>query len=140
MKSVLAAFAVCIVLVSTGVCGQSAQADASLEQASSRFADAMNRRDFATVAAQTNPKIVAVVGGEAALAEAIRASMQGLAFSDVRFKTREKDCERLALEVVCVLPYSSRLSVNDETYLFESFYLASRDCLKNHCGTVCRVS
>jgi hypothetical protein len=101
--------------------------ETSLTQASNKFADAMNRKDFDRIASQTNLKIVEATGGKSALAKQLQAMLSELLFSNFHFNLKEKSCAAIAKSVACVLPYSANLLLNGEAYLFDSFYIASGD-------------
>jgi hypothetical protein len=112
-------------LVFTAMPAQPGQLDASLVRTAKAFEESMNRRDFNGVAASTNRKIVEALGGESAVVEAIRSSMQRVSYDAMRFHLEGSECSFVPPNAVCVLPYTMTVVVHGEAYVLESFYLAS---------------
>ena len=96
-----------------------------LSRASDTFESALNLRDFKRISSQTNRKIVEILGGEAALIEALRNNLDNLSFSDFRFHIKKRSCATVSPSIVCILPYSAKLVFEGEMYILDSFYLAS---------------
>jgi hypothetical protein len=115
------------VAAATAATAQESKLDASLVQAARTFEKSMNRRDFSSVATSTNRKVVATLGGETAVAEAIRSSIQHLSYGRMHFQLEGSECSPVPPNIVCVIPYTVAIVVNGETYVHESFYLASAE-------------
>lgn len=96
-----------------------------LWRASDAFESALNFRDFKRISSQTNRKLVEILGGEAALIEILRKKLDNLSFSNFRFHVKERSCAAVSPSIVCILPYSAKFVFEGETYIVDSFYLAS---------------
>lgn len=97
----------------------------SLLQSAEAFANAINHRNFAYVAASSNRALISALGSESAVAERIQSSLKDIEYADMQFQVERRSCSLVSTTVVCVLPYTIVLGGRDEKYLLESFYIAS---------------